>query len=220
MKQALVTMALSDEYKRIGNDFTFPIMEDYCKRYGLDFVYIDHLKKSRSFSWERLVWMYDILSEYDRVIHAEVDVIIAKDARNILSLLPPGTFYGIDEAAPDLDVNVYCEKALRLAEEAHGEKRTRSETVMYNSGVFVCDSMHRDVFRPAQNEMAGDMQEMGLMNVRVAGLPHKDVSPDFINLSNEWENGHRPGKPDFLHIAWQKGSKYDEVKRFMGKMGW
>ena len=217
MKQALVTMALSEEYKRIGYDMTFPIMEAYCLRYGLDFVNIDHCKRRHDTencaAWERLIWMYKLLEKYDRVIHAEVDVILARDARDILEILPPGTFYGFDEATRDHD---RCETFLRRAELEQGESRPVQQTLMYNSGAFVCDKKHREMFRLAANEQATDMIEMALMNLRLTAFRHKDVSPDFINLS--YELGDK--RPDLLHIAWEPGSKYDAVKRFMGRMGW
>jgi len=171
--------------------------------------------------WENHLWIHNILGSYDRMIFAHVDVILHKDASYILALIPPGKFYGFNEYPFDPS---NCSKFLKECRQEHPEELQDDlfAPIMFNSGLYVCDKEHREVFASPKFETAQGMLEMSLMNRRLdkLGLAHEDKSPNYFNLSHEWEKGYGKFAPSFLHVMWQKSSKYYEVKRFMPRMGW
>jgi hypothetical protein len=184
---ALVTMAISDEYKAIGA-LTFPLLKAYADKYGLDYYNIDTPRASPKHAcpaWERFA-LYELLEKYDRIIHAEVDVIVSPTARDILGLLPPGVFYSLDEYAFD---PLQAEPCWVAAMEAWGDEFPMSRDYpkfLYNSGLCIVDKLHREMFAPARWETDHGMIEMAMMNMRLHkhGWAHQDVRPDYLNASH------------------------------------
>ena len=216
MTNALMTMALSPEYKELGKR-TFPLMQEYASKYNLDFVacMVDR-RPGRTFGWNRMDCLRSLLEIYERIIQIEVDVIVNPAARDVLSLLPEGVFYGFD--AIDYDP-LRCEPCwLHAYDDWPNEFKPGDgyPGFMYNAGAMIVDKSHRALFAPTENELDHGMVEQAVVNMRLhkLGMRHKNV-PDVIRLSYTWTD--QP-KPDFLAISWQQGSKADGVAVFWDRM--
>lgn len=132
---ALVTMAISDEYKAIG-EVTFPLLRDYAARCGLEFYNIDALSGHTLPVWERMAHLFTLLAVYERILVAEVDVIVSPAARNVMELLPVGTFYGFDEYPFDSE---HCEKCWLSAMDVWPDEFLPSRDFpkhLYNTGLM------------------------------------------------------------------------------------
>lgn len=216
---ALVTMAISDEYKAIG-EITFPLLRDYAARCGLEFYNIDALSGHTLPVWERMAHLFTLLAVYERILVAEVDVIVSPAARNVMELLPVGTFYGFDEYPFDSE---HCEKCWLSAMDVWPDEFLPSRDFpkhLYNTGLMLVDQSHRALFAPVSAEIDHGMVDMAVVNMRLHkyGMAHRDVRPSVFNASHLWEPG-QPA-PDFLHVMWQARTKMDGVKEFLPRMGW
>jgi len=222
---ALVTMALTPDRLKMGEELTFPRMRVYAKKYGMDFIIIKKCKRSPTlgdiFDWERADWLYDLLFQYRRLIHMDDDVIVRQDAEDI-SDLPFGTFYGFDNA-PFNPAEV--RRCWHQAQSTWHEFRDFPPMQhLYNNGMFVVDSSLQLLFAPTDAEpynvnsdqtRESHYKGMGILNARLHALGYSSsYRPDLFGVSYQ----HPKPSPSFLHVLWQDGSKQEAVKHFIEEM--
>lgn len=225
MKAALVTMAFTEDRLRSGEELTFPRMREYANRHKMDFVLLTKTKRSPTlghiWDWERADWLYDLLFQYQRILHTEDDVILRKDAEDV-SDLPFGTFYGFDNAPFNLAETRRC---WHQAQKTWVEFRDFPPMQhLYNNGMFVVDFSMQSLFAPTDIEPYNDNSDqtrdshwkgMGLMNARLHALGYSSSHrPDLFGLSYLLAEP----KPSFLHVLWQESSKEEAVRHFVDKM--
>jgi|SRR3990172_4582386 len=221
MPNVLMTMA-DGGYKRIGQDFTFRPMQEYAERNGFDFYNFDTLSTDRQYAWQWMDCVRRLLDRYDRLFFVSVDCIIAPNATNVLNF-PAGTFYGFDELPFD-DAPLNEGIGLKIWEHAMADWPDEFPLskdypkFLYNTGLMLVDKSHQPLFAPVSNETDHGMMDMSVLNFRLYKyrMKHKDLYPNIFNAS------HLPGadKSQFLHVMWQKGSKYDAVKEWASRMGY
>lgn len=226
VKIALVTMALTADHRsEWAEELTFPRMREYAGKYGMDFVVLKKTRRDLAlgdiWDWERADGLYDLAFQYQRILHMDDDVIVRKDAEDI-SGLPFGTFYGFDNA-PSNPAEVR-----RCWHQAQGTWREFRPFPpmkhLYNNGMFVMDSSHRDLFVPTAFEpcnVNSDQSKpshykgMGLMNARLHALGYPSSHrPDLFGVSYQ----HPKPSPSFLHVLWYDGPKEQGVREFIKEM--
>ncbi len=230
MTIALVTMALTPDRVRLGEDLTFPRMREYAERYGMDFVVIDQCKRDLKlgdvFDWERNDALYDLLGHYQKILHLEDDVVVRRDAQDVSSL-PPNAFYGFDNApwlAEHFPLEV--QRCWIQARETWTEFQDVDIPMqhLFNNGMFLVDRSHRELFAPASVEpcnvnsdpiKSSHWKGMGLMNARLHRLQMPvEHRPDLFGLSYLQP---KP-MPSFLHILWYDEPKREGVEKFIKEM--
>lgn len=94
MSAALVTFAIGERYQRLFSRYCLHSWKAYCERYGYDLVVIESPIQpipGRSFAWQKLLLFdHPEVRKYDRIVFADSDIIISKNAPPILENLPVG----------------------------------------------------------------------------------------------------------------------------------
>ena len=149
MKLALVTRA--DNNIKEMTDITLPPMRAYAKRIGADFIQLNHqppVMTEDNKTHYRILSVYDILDEYDRVLCLDADMLINKGIPNIFEVVPE-----------DMIGSIYEDKGSRRAhrhqimveiQKIWGDVGWREGYT--NAGTFVLSAMHRNIFLPHNNQ--------------------------------------------------------------------
>lgn len=219
MKTALVTMALTPDRELMGDDLTFPQMRYYAERCGMDFILINEVWRDRAlgdmWDWERNDNLFRLLTEYDRVLHLEDDVIVC-DSTVDVSVLPLGTFYGFDNAPFNPPEVMRCQHQADLTWAKYARKGMMRH--LFNTGMFVCDQSHRELFAPVSPEPCNVNSDQskpshwkgqGLLAQRMhyygTSVEHR---PDLFGFSYL-----KPDPmPSFIHVLWDNQPKYKAVR--------
>lgn len=136
--RAVVTLCIGKEYG-LGK-LTHPLLADYAKKIGADFIVIDQEKLKLGYLHYEKYQIYDLLERYERIIYLDTDVIVTPECPNLFDIVPPEQFgaflvsnhsYFHDGAIKDIQ----CELG-----------NINWERKYFNSGVMVVSQAHRQVF--------------------------------------------------------------------------
>lgn len=206
-KNAVVTICIGDEYLHIWKTMCRPNWLTYCERFGFDLiVVIDHLdnselSRSRSPSWQKLLVLEQTWArQYERILWMDADIIISRDAPNILDSVPDPGAVGICLSGGQMseaEQHIYVERlyGLRIPPEIAqrnwlqhhqscfeevGIMQTRIP--MYNGGLLVVSPFHHAFFLREIYCRNGDSrlyEQPFLSAALAAGKAVKVVSPRF-----------------------------------------
>lgn len=138
-KYALVTRAKGiEDIASVAH----PVLKKYAHRCKAEFIVIDEdIINCGSFHYE-ILQIYDLLKEYDRILHLDSDILIAPDCPNLLDIVP-------EEKIGLVFEDKYTRRKsrryyIRRIQEEWGDIGWRMG--YQNSGVMVCSRVHREVF--------------------------------------------------------------------------
>jgi hypothetical protein len=139
MKLAVVTR--SDNNVKELTDLTHPSIKRYAGKCGADFLILTDDEKPPK-SHYRILQLYKVLEEYNRVLVFDSDLLIRKDCPNIFDIVPYNKIGTIFE-----DVGSRLPHRRALIEDVQKERGDIGWREGYNNtGVFVVSDMHREIF--------------------------------------------------------------------------
>lgn len=91
MRDLVLTGYTGDEHGRMA-ELTVPLMERYARRHGASFGVADLREEDGVTppSWVKVKAIGEQLSQYDRVLWLDADVVVVQSGENIFDALPPG----------------------------------------------------------------------------------------------------------------------------------
>lgn len=186
MKLLMVTRA--DESVTAYTKYTHPVLRLFTKRWGAEFKILDASLEINKM-W-RIMELYNIFEDYDRIFHIDSDVVINKNCPNIFDIVPHDTI-GL----------VFEDKGSRLK-----NRRSRIMQIKqrfgdneywtsgyFNMGVFLASKMHRDMFTKIDGQLwedAGLEQTHLNYQMRKLGCKHIDLGYKFNHMSMFSEPWH------------------------------
>jgi len=165
-QNAIVTICIGEEYFRTWEAMCRKGWQRYCDTYGFDLIVVtDHLDDSerghsRSPSWEKLlVPIQPWAQPYERIVWVDADIIISKDAPNILESAPDPTKVGICLSGGQMseaEQHIYFERLYKLKvppsngrrawqlhhQSAFEKAGAAADMPMFNGGLLVLSPQH------------------------------------------------------------------------------
>lgn len=203
MKRAVITRA-DDNIKEMTN-ITLPIMRKYVESMGCDFIILDHKPPFLTLDHKphyRILKVYDLLEEYDRILCLDADMLINKNCPNVF-----------DEVPENMIGAIYEDKGSRMYDRHYKIQNVQrawgnvSWTTGYtNSGTLVLSKQHRDVFLSHNgqywlDEGSGDIHIS--YNIHKYGFKLHELSYKWNHMtmfSESWMNANR-FKSYIIHYA-------------------
>jgi len=128
LKIAIVT-AYNEAYKYLG-DLTSANKQEYCDRYGYDFIKSDEISDPRfSFNWVKSLAVNKILDKYDWVMWSDADTLI-------MNMTIPVTHYIDNQTDKDLIAGLYVVDIERNAGSDYIYNPIELPTFVYHLGNF------------------------------------------------------------------------------------
>ncbi len=226
---ALVTL-------KIGNfsmaEFTHPLFRDYCSRHSLEFIVIDQKKirfqprilpDQRSSSYEKYQ-IYDILTQFDRVLYLDGDILLNVNCPNLFELVPENEIGCVFE---DVGSEAYkrfdeMDKAQRL-----WGKLPDYRGGYFNAGMFLVSQTHRELLRfGPEKKFGGRWPDQTSLNFycEKIGFTKKNLGPSFNLLpvfSQLWKDTSSRRKASIIHYAGKesKGLFKEDYSAIMNSLG-
>jgi lipopolysaccharide biosynthesis glycosyltransferase len=191
-----------------------PSVTNFCTKYNADLLVITKSKwnftieNGYNYKTFEKNQIYDVFEVYDKVLRLDSDVIITPNCPDLFSF-ESNTFYVSYE-------DVLSRKSQRLGEIERAKNILGEipewKSGYFNSGVILCDSIHRDVFDIEPDEIKslelGPFKEQTYLNWRV-----RDAKYNIVNLGSKFNYTGiftDEGKYDswIIHYA---GSQNDKV---------
>lgn len=135
------------------SQYTHPILKEYAKKWGTDFMILDKTHEAYGALSLRLLRLPELFDEYDRIFNIDTDVIINENCPNIFDIVPY-----------DIMGLVFEDKGSRLK-----NRRTRIAHIKgvwggnedwisgyFNSAVFVVSRPHREIFTKIDGKFWGE----------------------------------------------------------------
>jgi len=227
----LLVVTRADESVVEYTRFTHPIIRMFAKKWGAEFKVLDS-SSGLNKMW-RILELYNIFENYDRIFHLDSDVVINKSCPNIFDIVPPDTV-GL----------VFEDKGSRLK-----NRRARIDEIKkafggnehwvsgyFNMGVFLSSKLHRDMFTKIQGKLWSG--EKGLeqthLGYQMMKLEYRYVDLGFkfnhMSMFSEAWNGspsrfdshiiHYAGKASFPDRGNRSRTEMmrDDIKRIYGQL--
>jgi len=194
MKLALVTRA-DDNIKEM-TDITFPPIKNYANKIGADFIILSEnppFLTADDKPHYRILKVYDILNEYDRVLCLDADMLINKNCPNIFDIVPEDMIGSIYEDKGSRRYDRH-QKILGI-QNAWGNVGWREGYT--NAGTFVLSSMHKNIFLPHKNQYWlewGSVDVHLSYNIHKYGFKVKELEYKWNHMtmfSESWLNANR-----------------------------
>jgi len=215
MKHLIVTRA-ADNIREMA-DLTHPIIRKFAKQWGADFLVLRNDSDCTDEGGKvhyRIMELYDLFEEYDRIMNIDSDVIINKNCPNLFSMVP------YDEIGV-----IFEDKGSRLndrrgrinkVQAAWGDIGWREGYI--NIGISLFSKSHKEIFRKVKGRY---WEDRGFPDVHLGYQIHKlgfkicelDWRFNHMTMFSERWNGS-PSRFDshILHYAGQ-GDFPDRGKR-------
>ena len=140
-KTAVVTLTMGDGFKAMA-DVTHPTLKAYADKIGAEFVVINQPKYHVTYPQYEKFQLYDILTQYSRIIYLDTDVIVRPDTPNLFETVPDHSLGIFNEGAFMQLMGVIqdaCKKFSVSIPKYSGQS--------YNTGVMVLSRLHRGIFK-------------------------------------------------------------------------
>jgi len=148
----LLVATRADENVRSMSDITFPLIKEFAKRCGADFMALsknadcgDRLGRVHY----RILEFFDLLKSYDRILHLDCDTVINKDCPNIFNIVPYDEVGTVFEDKGKRREN----RLQRIADvqAAWGDVGWREHYI--NTGVFLVSKPHAEIFKRFEGKL-------------------------------------------------------------------
>lgn len=215
MKLALVTR--SDDNVKAMTDVTHPIIKKYAEKCNAEFIILTDDKKPPESHW-RILQLYKLLDDYDRVIIMDSDIIIKKDCPNLFEVVPEDCIGTVFE-----DVGSRQSHRRQLIEQVQKERNDVGWRSGYiNTGVFVVSKMHKEIFNlditKVWRGFGEDDVELGYQ-IRKFWFNIFELDYHFNMMSLFTEKGESRFNGFMIHFAgnghWPFLTNTDEIKQDM-----
>lgn len=217
MKLLMATRA--DKSVTSYTKYTHPILKMFAKRWGAEFKILD--PSSRISKMWRILELYNLFKDYDRILHIDSDIVINKSCPNIFDIVPYDTI-GL----------VFEDKGSRLR-----NRRIRIKQIKYrfggnknwasgyfNMGIFLTSKMHRNIFTKIDGRLwkseAGLEQTHLNYQMMKFGYKYVDLGYKFNHMSmfsEEWNGSPSRFDSHIIHYA-GKGGFSDVGNRTMEQL--
>lgn len=141
----LITTRADKNIKKM-TDLTHPIIKKFAEKWNADFLILDHnadCDVPMGKIHYRIMLFYDLLEEYDKIIHLDSDVVINKNCPNLFNIVPYDYIGTIFEDRGSRQKN----RRDRIKEIQKKWISIGWKTGYINTGVFVVCKSHRKIFR-------------------------------------------------------------------------
>lgn len=201
----LLVTTTADENIKDMTDLTHPIIKKFAKKWGADFLVLDQdanyynvgdliaLKDMPMAEIHyRIMQLYDLLDEYDRIVQLDSDIVINKDCPNLFNCV-----------SYDKIGTIFEDKGSRRANRRNRIRDVQNtwgyigwEMGYINTGVFIVSQMHREIFRKFRDQywtkLGFDCIHLGYLIHRL-GLKIHELNYRFNHMSmfsEEWNRGY------------------------------
>lgn len=180
MKLLMVTRA--DEGVMAYTKYTHPILRMFAERWGAEFRILDTSLGANGV-W-RILELYNMFEDYDRIFHIDSDAIINKNCPNIFDIVPYDTIGLVfeDKGSRLEDRRL---RIIKIRQRLRGDRHWISG--YFNMGVFLASKVHRDMFTKIYNLLwkadAGLEQTHLNFQMREHGYKYIDLGYKFNHMS-------------------------------------
>lgn len=201
----LITVRADDFIKEMTN-ITFPIIKSFAKKWNAEFIELNHeppVMTDDNGSYFRIMKLYDLFNDYDRILNFDADIIINKSCPNIFDVVPYEKVGSIYE-----DRGTRRENRLkRIASIQKDYGNIQWSTDYVNSGVFLTSKCHRDIFTTIDGKYyTGDGSDDVHLGYQIHKLkfPIFELSYKFNHMtmfSEKWNNYANRFDSHIIHYA-------------------
>ena len=161
MKRCVLTIAIGDDYKKIAL-LTHPSIKEYASKINADFISVEQCNTSTP-HWEKLVQIYHLLNQYERIIYVDTDLIIRDDCPDLFDIVPENQLGAFDEMpfTPRRESSLInaCKDYNLVLNDWNGK--------YYNTGVMVISRQQKQLFKKPKIEIP-NFFEQGYLNAKIA----------------------------------------------------
>ncbi|MDQ2076178.1 glycosyltransferase [Marinimicrobium sp. ABcell2] len=216
-RNAIVTITIGDKFWRMSR-FTHPLLSEYAKKCGADFVVLDQQKMGERCglpTYERFQ-LYDLFSEYDRIAFIDTDILVAPNSPSVFDLTPE-THIG----AANEEKYSQSGRDKVVTQEVLGQVDWVNPYI--NAGMMVLSKEHKELLNPdapglsewAKGEFRSKhrnlLNDQPFINHRInaLGLKVHDLGYRF-NHTRVIPETHTRFRSYFIHYAGPSGHRYGE----------
>lgn len=226
IEKRLIVTRCDNNAKQIAK-ISHPMLECYAKVWNADFKILDHREEwmtDYEMCHYRILKVGELLDDYDRILVIDSDVIIMPGCPNPFETVDPEMIGSIYE-----DVGSRREARRKVIQEiqAYVDRDIGWETGYINTGVFICSSMHKSIFKKIKTDNHGEILWTGfgyddaligfnihLNNFKVQELPFKW---NHMSMFSEPWNGNANRFSSFIiHYAGAASFPDDQSGRIKG----
>lgn len=151
----LVCSRADDNIKEM-TDLTFPFIKEYAHKCGADFQILDKPWKDSAshhgngFYHYRIMWLGELLQEYDRILHLDADVLVRSNCPSLFDYVYENYIGSVNEVAGTRRYD----RIGRLEKAWHKWPHITDQPVInyINTGVFIVSKRHADIFSDINGE--------------------------------------------------------------------
>lgn len=140
-KTAVVTLTMGDGFKAMA-EVTHPTLKAYADKIGAEFVVINQPKYHVTYPQYEKFQVYDILTQYSRIIYLDTDIIVRPDTPNLFEIVPEYAL-GIFNEGSFMELMGVIQDACKKFSVSIPKYSGQS----YNTGVMVLSRLHRGIFK-------------------------------------------------------------------------
>lgn len=202
-KYLVLTICTGEKYKDMAA-VSHPRMKDYADKIDADFMCISSYTTS-SPHWEKFQ-IYDLLAKYERIVFIDTDILIRKDAPNLLEVVPKDCFGAFNEAP----FTINRQGAMVEICKAYNTTLPDYDGKYHNTGLMVISRCHRDIFKKPELEFC-HFYEQSYLNLALQKAKCKmfDLSYKFNRMTcMDACTGEERYASYFIHYAGIPNSAY------------
>jgi len=200
MKNLIVTR--SDDNIKEMTDITHPVLKKYADRCNAKFKIISD--NNNLHPHYRILQLYDLFKEYDRILCIDSDTLILNSCPNIFKLIPIHQIASIYEDKGSRK----DDRRGRIGKIQRERKDIGWREGYINSGVILFSAMHRDLFNVTKDELYLD-------------LGYDDVLLRYRSIEMGYETYELPCEFNFMSMftePWSNKKKSDAyILHYAGK---
>jgi hypothetical protein len=196
-RRAVATLCIGEYFEKMA-EITHPRIARYARKIGADFHVIRDQGRWTSPAFRKLD-LLELLSDYDRVLYIDTDILVREETPDLFELVPPeqlGVFEEGKYKPQDIAEFQKFLQNLRFPEGIWNGK-------LYNTGVMVLSQAHRALFAPPPEECYFYF-EQGYLNANIAwlGVETFELDQRYNRMSlMDWVTGESRLQSYMIHYA-------------------